>query len=394
MTLRAGRYSRWNPPVGDRNPEHGVECAAATPHRPRVAYLSLHRTVAGQGGNTHIYEIQHGLRALGWSVESFVPDDASGSLQRVRQFLLPQLRLILRARGIDVVYARHHPLAVVVALWCRWRNVPRVEEINGTLEDWYEIYPGLRRVRSPFEGLARFCLRSADGVVAVNDGLASWARQHGAHRIVEIIPNAADPDAYPPRTERPAGDQPPYVAYAGALTPWEGVETVLDAVTSPGWPVGVRVVIAGGGPLEERVRTVARDCPHLEWVGVLSRQDVADLLAGAAAALSPFWKPPYGASPIKLYEAMASGTPIIASNSPGQAEVVRAEECGVVFPPGDARAMCDAVRRIVDDPDAAEAMGRRGREGALARHSWAERSDRTNRVLERIIGRSAAPPEL
>lgn len=349
--------------------------------RRRLAYVSLHQARPGQGGHTHITRICSGLEELGWEVDLFSP--CIGPSQRrspwhlVRQFVGPQLRVIRALRRYDAVYVRHHPFALLVTWACTLLGVARVDEVNGTLDDWYDIYPWSRRLSPVLECGSRTSLRQASAVIAVCEGLAEWVRDTSGQPNVHTVPNAADPDVFLPS----APAFPPRVIYAGALTPWEGIDCLLAAASAPVWPPGVELHIAGVGPMEGAVRDHADAQPHVIYVGMLSAEQVVEFVAKATVALSPFHKPPYGASPIKLYEAMSSAVPVVVSDSPGQAEVVRIEGCGTVVSPGDAEAMASAVAELAGDPAEARQQGARGRAAVLARHTWDHRARATDEVL-------------
>jgi glycosyltransferase involved in cell wall biosynthesis len=124
--------------------------------------------------------------------------------------------------------------------------------------------------------------------------------------------------------------------------------------------------------------------------------DVPSLLAGASASLvattasrsfaapetlsEPGWAKP-GFSPVKLYESMASAVPLVVTDVPGQAEVVRAAGAGLVVPAADAEAMASAVADLVRDPEKARSMGERGRIAVLREHSWQARAAATEAVI-------------
>ena len=94
-------------------------------------------------------------------------------------------------------------------------------------------------------------------------------------------------------------------------------------------------------------------------------------------------------SPLKLYESMACGVPVIASDTIGISEVVEETECGILVPPGDADAITAATKRLYEDPALAAEMGRRGREAAVTRFSWQARADQRREVIEDAIRRAA-----
>jgi glycosyltransferase involved in cell wall biosynthesis len=80
-------------------------------------------------------------------------------------------------------------------------------------------------------------------------------------------------------------------------------------------------------------------------------------------------------TPNKLFEAMAAGVPLVASDLPGMSAIVRETGCGVVCDPADPSAIAAALRELLDAPEAERlAFGRRGLEAAHADYSWERQS--------------------
>lgn len=298
-----------------------------------------------------------------------------------------QVRVIAMLRDFDAIYVRHHPAALPVALASRLLRVPRIEEVNGTLDDWWDVHDVPRILQRTLMVASRLCLRTADAVVAVNSGLCAWGASFADIRNCQVIPNGVDPDVFTPASAAPDVGRP-YAAYVGALVPWEGVTTLLGAIHSPQWPADIDLVIAGDGPMRAQVQEAAQG-RRLHYLGPVAHRDVPQLVRGAAVAVSPYDKKPWGASPIKLYEAMACAVAVVASDSPGQAEIVSQEECGLLFPSGNADALAAAVSELVNDRQAAKDMGKRGREAVLARHTWTHRAEETSRLIRRLADKGS-----
>lgn len=358
----------------------------------RVGYVTLHGTEEGQGAATHVREIVRGLRALGWEVEVFSARSnrwARSVLGRLAAFVLVQGRTALSLRRMDAVYLRHHPMAIPLAAASQLIGVARVEEVNGTLSDWVEIHPWSRRIERVLSRGSQYCLRTATVVIAVDPSLAAWVRAQ-AGRDCLVVPNAADTMRFAPEAPATPPVQSPYVVFVGALVPWAGVGCLLHARCLPEWPEGVTLVVAGDGPLRRDVERAA-DGIDVKYLGAVPYARVPGLLVGSRASISPNTKTEWGASPIKLYEAMACGVPVVASDVPGQGEIVREEACGVTFPAGDVHALARAVRDVIADAEAARQMGRRGRVAAVARHSWQKRAESTSTVLSQLRVSANAP---
>jgi glycosyltransferase involved in cell wall biosynthesis len=178
-----------------------------------------------------------------------------------------------------------------------------------------------------------------------------------------------------------AVERPARVLYAGQLYPWKGVEVLVEAIAHV---PDVRLVILGGLEGERdftRVRALvaARGLEaRTEMRGTLPQARVAEELTRAAVVAVPFLKTAMTerhTSPIKLFEAMAAGRPIVASDLPSSREVLEHERTGLVAPPGDAVALAAAVRRLIGEPLLAERLARAAYAEA-ARYSWDTRARR------------------
>jgi glycosyltransferase involved in cell wall biosynthesis len=147
-------------------------------------------------------------------------------------------------------------------------------------------------------------------------------------------------------------DDVPTVAVVGRIDTWKGIDVLLDA-----WPhvkethPDARLLVAGG-PVTgkhdsfERLARHARSLADVHWLGV--RDDVADLYADADLVVVPSTEPePYG---LVAVEALASGTPVVASDAGGLPEIAASARPGAVtcVPPGDVDALAVALGAALD----------------------------------------------
>lgn len=374
------------------------------PGRPRrLDYVCLQPIVEGQAGYAHVNEIVAGLRRLGWDVRLVQPPEPRrGRLDGIRRaaaLATSQLRywLSCRFRPAPFVYLRDHVAALPTATLARAAGSIVVVEVNGPLDDIFDAWPGLRPLHRLLRGSMRTQLRWADAVITVTPGLAAYVegltgRRGGLH----TVGNGADVDRFRPSADGSAAPAPlgrPYVAFAGVLASWQGIDVALDALDDPAWPAGVDLVVAGDGRERRRVEAAARRDDRVRWLGAIPYRSSAAVVGGSLAALVPKADAPaarYGLSPLKLYEAMACGVPVVASDLPGLGEVIRAHGCGLAFPAGDAAALARCVAELAGDPVRARDMGRRGRDAAVAGYSWDARAAQTERVLLCAAGASVA----
>jgi glycosyltransferase involved in cell wall biosynthesis len=292
------------------------------------------------------------------------------------------------------VYIRSHFLALPTAALARVAGSIVVQEVNGAIEDAWAAWPRLR----PFRRVISFSLRTqfrwADAVIAVTPGLAGYvAEVTGRPGNYQVIGNGADVDRFKPSGAAATSDRRPYAVFVGALAPWQGIGVALDAANAVAWPRDVDFVVAGDGNERDRVQDAARANPRIEWLGKVPYAEVPALLAGSIAALVPIADSPharYGTSKLKVFEAMACGVPVVASDLASIRDVVDTHECGVTFAAGDPDALARAVAGLVADPVLASQMGSRGRSAAVAHYSWDQRASETDQVLLQLSGTSPA----
>jgi glycosyltransferase involved in cell wall biosynthesis len=207
---------------------------------------------------------------------------------------------------------------------------------------------------------------------------------------VRTVPDGTRiPTSYPPLS-RAAGEGaggrgpkcPPAVYYVGQLYPWKGAGLVVDvAARAP----EARFVIVGGMPNGARgdpdVDVLARrareaGAANVQLRGYLPYARVADELRAARIALLPLPDEPvarYFTSPLKLFDYMGAGLPIVASDLPALREVLRQEDNALLARPGNPDAFAEAVRRLLHEPALAERLGRQAR-ADVERYSWQARA--------------------
>jgi glycosyltransferase involved in cell wall biosynthesis len=313
-----------------------VKVTVLTTSYPRSA-----EDVAGR----FVADAVEGLRAAGVEVEVVSPLSFShfgiayghgvvGNLRRrpwLALFLPAMLLSFARAarrasRGADLVHAHWLPTGLVAA----WTGRPFVVQLWGTDVE-------LAR-RSP--GLARRILRRARLVICASTELAGAARDLGA-REVRVIPSGVD---VPETVGEP--DDPPHVLYAGRLSPEKGVLELVEAAR------GLPLVVAGDGPLRERVPGALGFVPHDRLLGLYER---------AAVVACPSYREGFG---VVCAEAMAHGRPVVASAVGGLRNLVVDGETGLLVRPGDVAALRAALERLLADDELRSRMGAAARERA------------------------------
>jgi glycosyltransferase involved in cell wall biosynthesis len=364
----------------------------------RVDYLCLQPTKQGQASYAHVNEIVGGLRRRGWAVRLVeTAQPRAGRLDGIRRALAAatiqvQYWVSCRFRTAPVVYIRFHFLSLPTAAVARMAGSTVIQEVNSGANDAYDMWPLLRRLQGLIAWTARTQLRWADATIAVTEPIAAYVDGlTGRPGASHVVGNGADVDLFSPdrRGEPPAR---PYAVFVGALASWQGIDTALEAAASPAWPAGVDLVVVGDGRERDRVLAATRLHDHIRWLGTIPYREVGAVIAGSLAALVPtsdLGGARVSPSPVKLYEALACGVPVVASDIVGVGEIVESHDCGLVFPSGDALELARRVSDLAGDPGLAEAMGARGRAAAVKRYSWDVRAAQTEAVIEQTLAARA-----
>ncbi|MFT3691068.1 glycosyltransferase family 4 protein [Paenirhodobacter sp.] len=273
----------------------------------------------------------------------------------------------LRAAPFDLVYERHALHAHAAMEEARRQGIPGVLEVNAPLIEETQRHRSLALADHAASSAAR-AMRAARLVSAVSPAVAESARALGATRI-EVIANAVDPARFP-EVSRPQDRLT--VGFLGTLRPWHDVATLVRAMDPlrRAHPTA-RLLIVGDGP--ERAR-LAPELARLgaECSGAVAPGEVPQWLARMDIAVAPYaGDQPFYFSPLKIYEYMASGLPVVASDVGNLAQVVRHGETGLICPPDDPAALASALARLAGDRAAARRMGAAGRAEALRDHTWA-----------------------
>lgn len=335
------------------------------------------------------------------------PDDRLAVLRvdvghRPGAFALPRLRFLARAglaawralRGGAVVFTRDLQLADLVL---RATSGPLVYEAHAVEALMYgergALYgTGERPDRAKAARIAareaRVWRRAAAFVATTRGILDSFTAAHGTRAHTRVIPNGTD---VPAERAFPglSAERPARVVYAGQLYPWKGVDVLVRACASV---PAARLVILGGLAGEAdalRVRALVADCglaERTEMPGTVAPARVADELRRAAVVVAPFLRTAMSerhTSPLKAFEAMAAGRPLVASDLPASREFLRPEENALLVPPGDAEALAGALRRLLEEPALAERIARGAWDDA-PRYAWSARAAALGALFDEV----------
>lgn len=340
----------------------------------RIFFLHLFNPGFAGGSGTFLTKISRELTALGHEIEVFCAGAYRGAVHRAHrlpfEFTLtfgPERRpgevafddlslaeleqltttafiqleqVMAEGRRPDLILVNHISLLANVALRARQRwNIPYLILSYGTDTELIGRQARYRDLFAP-------AVTRAEAVIAISEYVARQIHAHFAARHVAVLRGAVDTGIFFPPAQHLARTRS--VVFVGRLVTEKGIWTLLEALERP--HLAEEVHIVGEGPLYEPLRAhiagADLDAAVRLW-GLLPQPAIRDLLVRAGLLVAPsLWPEPLG---LVVLEAIACGTPVVASAVGGIPEMVHHGFNGFLHPPGDAGQLCDLINRVLGD---------------------------------------------
>ena len=292
---------------------------------------------------------------------------------------------------------------IALALRARF-GIPVVYEVRGVFE---AVWNRDQALAARSEQFARRMaqetriLREVDGILAISEALADEMVDRGIPRSrITVLPNGVDVDALgsPDRDEALRADLGLagrfVVGYLGNLDHWrEGIDVLVDAVAelrSRGRR-DVALLVVGDGVQRQALeghaarRRVADAC---RFTGRVAHEAVAQYYMQMDVFANPRLDERAARliTPLKPYEAMALGRPVLVSDLPALREIVDPPGRGITAPPGDAAALATAIERLMDDAGLRDRIAAAGRSWVRSDRTWSANGPRYRGAYEAILG--------
>jgi glycosyltransferase involved in cell wall biosynthesis len=373
-----------------RTPLEQPAIRSARERPPRVAHLtSVHAPLDGR-----IFSREcRTLARAGYDVVIVAAGEADRIVDRVRIRAVPPPRnrvhrlfftglAVLRAalRERCDVYHFHDPELMACGLLLRMLGKRVIydahEDVPKEVAGKRYIPRALRRPLAWLSGhVSGACTRAFDANIIAVPSIAGSVR--GRRVVVRNYPVLDEVLRTPAQAWRSRSRA---AIYAGSISESRGLREMLAAMTSPAIPEDARLTLAGtfdDAALEQRAHALP-GWSRVDYAGWTDEAAVWRLMADAKIGVVTLHPTPafVESMPMKLFEYMALGLPVVASDFPGWRSIVESSRCGLLVDPLDTDAIAEAVAYLLRHPEEAETMGRNGRQAVRSRFNWESEAQR------------------
>lgn len=381
--------------------------------------ISTHPNAEMSGPRSRVLGLIKGFESQSWSVERFIVGDrtpqewsAKGSGQAVSKGWLRTLAVDLVRMGLSLYNS-----------WRSWREIGHkvdwVFEYAATLQclGWIFQRQGIpwilqveallyyeakaERKALVLDGIAKklelWSYRQCDVIACVSATLKEiLVTEIGIdpHKIV-LVPNGVDVEFLDPQLHQPTRVFEDFtIGFVGSLYAWAGLDLLLEAIAElkiAGYYFSV--VVVGDGEMTSTWSQLAIDLgleQQVKFIGRLPWQEVPQYIAGCDVGYSGQVQLQMGKmylSPMKLYEYMSMGKPVVASAFEDAQRLITEGETGFLYPPGDQQALQQSLLAAYAARERLPAMGQQARQQIEREHSWSNRVQHLLDGTEAILSR-------
>ena len=280
----------------------------------------------------------------------------------------------------DVLHAQFGwPPGLAVLEASRRLGLPNLVSVQGGDGHWFGLCcdghaATIRRVFDSAQRLLIGCDSFRDEVVG----------HHGtALSQFSVVGGATDVDAFTPRSDRPLGDlaDPPVLLFHGRVDARKGVLDLVDALDLLDRPV--RLLVSGIGPELDVLRQRVAGRGDVELLGYVHHDDAPDVYRRGDVFVSPTYTEGFSNT---VLEAMASGLPVVSTDTTGVKDAVRHLDNGLLHEPGDVRGLAEQLTRVLDDDVLRGRVAGTALEEVRRRYAWPVLARTVTALYDQVVG--------
>ena len=309
-------------------------------------------------------------------------------LNLIKRFLLLPFKIYRLAKEVNAdVYHLHDPDLLIVAFWLKLKGKKVVFDVHEDVPKQIYAKPYLskfqkRILSGVFKFIENFVAKRIDSIVAATPVIFN--------RFSEKNQKPVNINNYPIISEFVESnivfqEKEPSVIYAGVIDKNRGIIPLIESLTHD----KIRLKLAGfwgSADLEEEVMQL-KNWEKVDFLGYLSRKEISEnykkSFAGIVTLLPTINY--MEALPVKMFEYMAAGIPVIASNFPLWSKIINDSKCGICVDPENPKDITGAIQYLLENPKEAKAMGENGRQAIIKEYNWQKETEKLILLYKELL---------
>ncbi len=372
---------------GELAPPHAPFAAAAR-RRGHLTFLP----VAPSAEQVRAFKELEALDKF-WGVKTRVRHELRNQLYNLALF--EAALELARASRIDFVYERYSLFSYAGIRLARELGVPHLLEVNAPLAYEQEKMRGLEMKELARE-MERHIFCGSDQVLVVSRALQDYVSSCGVSpERVRVIPNAVDPRRFvAPTAGRSVRAQYQLedkfvIGFVGSLKPWHGTDTLLEAFNELHEQAPhAHLLIVGDGPARAALEHYAAKyelASFVTFTGNVPYEQVPEYVAAMDVTVAPYTPHEnFYYSPIKIFEYMVMGKPVIAGALGQVKDLVHDGETGLLYEPGNIPQLTSALMTLAHDASFTRAMGEKAGVWVRRERTWENNARLVVEVAQRL----------
>jgi len=311
---------------------------------------------------------------------------------RFTRFFFTTLKVFFRAlRQKADIFHLHDPELIPIGLLLKILGKKVIydvhEDYGKSILSKFYIPKYLRKIASQLSDLIeKFASTFFDGIVGATDAISEKFAHTGksiAIRNFPILSKFANV-ALPPKVDNSFN-----IIYAGVLVEDRGISEIVKAMEHLSSSNNIKLTLCGKfvpEEYEEKVK-VLNGFERTEYLGWVDQEDVWVRLMKANVGIICCRPIPNAikAQPNKMFDYMAAGLPIIASNFPLWEDIIKESACGITVDPLNPKEIAKAIQYLKENPDEARKMGENGRKAVLGKYNWQNEEKKLLKLYRDLI---------
>lgn len=324
-------------------------------------------------------------------------------IKRVKNKVLKRMLslpyLYIEAKKIDCdIYHCHDLDAAVLGLFFKFvhrkKLVFDIHEYNAEIITEGSTIPKMLKpfVKKIIKKIDSYIAAKSDFIITVDDNLCNIYKKYNKNCV--SIKNFINFESIKKDQDSKNKKRPDNIVYIGGLSEKRGIFKVIESAKKLK-EKGIRnkIFFVGGFSNEsEKNKTLELIEKYnlqdmIKFVGKVPYEQVPKYLNQSMIGLlilQPSERYIKGSYPVKLFEYMYYGLPVVASNFEGIKEIIQKERCGILINPQDTDEIAKAIINLLEKPEKTKQMGQKGKQAVIERYNWSNESKKLEKVYEKI----------